>query len=33
MEAAEHFHVSEWLIRTTLVNRKKVSREFLPPQT
>lgn len=28
-EAAKHFHVSEWLILTTLVNRKKLGRNRL----
>ncbi|MCC6523654.1 MAG: hypothetical protein IT373_13445 [Polyangiaceae bacterium] len=30
-EAAEHFQVSEWLVRSTLVNRHKLSRYRLPP--
>jgi Zn-dependent peptidase ImmA (M78 family) len=30
IEAAEHFHVSEYLVRSTLVNRGKVSRSRLP---
>jgi hypothetical protein len=29
-DAAEHFEVSEWLVRTTLVNRGKVTRDQLP---
>lgn len=31
VEAAEHFQVSEWTVRSTLVNRGKVSRDRLPP--
>lgn len=30
-EASEHFHVSELLVRTTLVNRGKLARDRLPP--
>lgn len=29
VDAAEHFQVSEWLVRSTLVNRGKLSREHL----
>jgi Zn-dependent peptidase ImmA (M78 family) len=29
-EAAEHFQVSEWTVRSTLVNRGKISRDRLP---
>ena len=31
-EAADHFQVSEWLVRSTLVNRGKISRQCLPRQ-
>ncbi|NUQ76075.1 MAG: hypothetical protein HUU21_21250 [Polyangiaceae bacterium] len=31
VEAAEHFQVSEWTVRSTLVNRGKISRDRLPP--
>jgi hypothetical protein len=30
IEAAEHFQVSEWTVRSTLVNRGKISRDRLP---
>lgn len=30
IEAAEHFQVSEWVVRSTLVNRGKISRDRLP---
>jgi hypothetical protein len=30
LDAAEHFRVSEWLVRSTLVNRGKVPRAYLP---
>src|SRR5258708_35607813 len=29
-EAAEHFEVSQWLVLSTLVNRKKLPRDRLP---
>jgi Zn-dependent peptidase ImmA (M78 family) len=32
IDAAEHFQVSEWLVRSTLVNRGKLSRHRLPAQ-
>jgi hypothetical protein len=31
LDAAEHFQVSEWTVRSTLVNRGKLSRDRLPP--
>jgi hypothetical protein len=30
IEASEHFQVSEWMVRSTLVNRGKISRDRLP---